>query len=157
MAGESGVTPIDRFDASKFPTRFGGQIRGFHAKGYIDDKSNRMLDDCLRYCIVAGKKALESADLGGKRLNKMNLLEKVWSILTQIEDLYLLMDPDDFLWLKNQLAIKASSDSELFCFRSRELVEVTKSSKDLRHSVPVVLEVEVDVDLSGGRGSERWT
>ncbi|KAG6385231.1 hypothetical protein SASPL_154061 [Salvia splendens] len=72
MAGESGVTPIDRFDASKFPTRFGGQIRGFHAKGYIDDKSNRMLDDCLRYCIVAGKKALESADLGGKRLNKVN-------------------------------------------------------------------------------------
>ncbi|KAG6401590.1 hypothetical protein SASPL_138452 [Salvia splendens] len=32
------------------------------------------------------------------------------------------------------------SDSELFCFRSRELVEVTKSSKDLRHSVPAVLE-----------------
>ncbi|KAG6400138.1 hypothetical protein SASPL_141626 [Salvia splendens] len=40
------------------------------------------------------------------------------------------------------------SDSELFCFRSRELVEVTKSSKDMRHSVPAVLEVEVDP--SGG-------
>ncbi|KAG6396961.1 hypothetical protein SASPL_143121 [Salvia splendens] len=40
------------------------------------------------------------------------------------------------------------SDSELFCFRSRELVEVTKSSKDLRHSVPAVLEVEVEVDPS---------
>ncbi|KAG6388722.1 hypothetical protein SASPL_150154 [Salvia splendens] len=36
------------------------------------------------------------------------------------------------------------SDSKLFCFRSRELVEVTKSSNDLRHSVPAVLEVEVD-------------
>ncbi|XP_041993476.1 uncharacterized protein LOC121744101 [Salvia splendens] len=35
------------------------------------------------------------------------------------------------------------SDLKLFCFRSRELVEVTKSSKDLRHSVPAVLEVEV--------------
>ncbi|XP_042065576.1 uncharacterized protein LOC121809094 [Salvia splendens] len=40
------------------------------------------------------------------------------------------------------------SDSKLFCFRSRELVEVTKSSKDLRHNVPAVLEVEVDP--SGG-------
>ncbi|XP_047979274.1 nematode resistance protein-like HSPRO2 [Salvia hispanica] len=76
------------------------------------------------------------------------LLEKVWSILNQIEDLHLLMDPDDFLQLKNQLVIKASSDSELFCFRSRELVEITKSSKDLKHTVPAVLEVEVDP--SGG-------
>ncbi|KAG6393525.1 hypothetical protein SASPL_147768 [Salvia splendens] len=72
------------------------------------------------------------------------LLEKVWSIVNQIEDLHLLMDPDDFLQLKNQLMIKASSDSELFCFRSRELVEITKSSKDLKHTVPAVLEVEVD-------------
>ncbi|KAH6802311.1 sugar beet HS1 PRO-1 2-like protein, partial [Perilla frutescens var. frutescens] len=72
------------------------------------------------------------------------ILEKVWSIINQIEDLHLLMDPDDFLRLKSQLMIKASSDSELFCFRSRELVEITRSSKDLKHKVPAVLEVEVD-------------
>ncbi|KAK9224046.1 hypothetical protein WN944_012495 [Citrus x changshan-huyou] len=64
LDGESGITMIDRFDASKFPTRFGGQIRGFSAEGYIDGKNDRRLDDCLRYCIVAGKKALEDADLG---------------------------------------------------------------------------------------------
>ncbi|KAG6387515.1 hypothetical protein SASPL_152707 [Salvia splendens] len=72
------------------------------------------------------------------------LLEKLWSILNQIEDLHLLMDPDDFLQLKNKLMIKPSSDSELLCFRSRELVEITKSSKDLKHTMPAVLEVEVD-------------
>ncbi|KAL0299268.1 UNVERIFIED_CONTAM: Nematode resistance protein-like HSPRO2 [Sesamum radiatum] len=71
-------------------------------------------------------------------------LEKVWTIINQIEDLHLLMDPDDFLRLKNQLMIRASPESELFCFRSRELVEITKSSKDLKHKVPAVLEVEVD-------------
>lgn len=89
-----------------------------------------------------------SDEIDSRRYEKASshcwILEKVWSIINQIEDLHLLMDPDDFLRLKNQLMIKASSDSELFCFRSRELVEITRSSKDLRHKVPTVLEVEVD-------------
>ncbi|XP_047974474.1 3-oxoacyl-[acyl-carrier-protein] synthase I, chloroplastic-like [Salvia hispanica] len=72
LSGESGITLIDRFDASKFPTRFGGQIRGFNSEGYIDGKNDRRLDDCLRYCIVAGKKALEGADLGGEKINKID-------------------------------------------------------------------------------------
>ncbi|EXC29391.1 3-oxoacyl-[acyl-carrier-protein] synthase I [Morus notabilis] len=72
LSGESGIAPIDRFDASKFPTRFGGQIRGFSSEGYIDGKNDRRLDDCLRYCLVAGKKALVDADLGGDKLSKID-------------------------------------------------------------------------------------
>ncbi|CAL5411599.1 unnamed protein product [Camellia sinensis] len=72
LGGESGITHIDRFDASKFPTRFGGQIRGFNSQGYIDGKNDRRLDDCLRYCIVAGKKALEHAHLGAHFLGKID-------------------------------------------------------------------------------------
>ncbi|TVU14294.1 hypothetical protein EJB05_37755 [Eragrostis curvula] len=64
LAGESGVGPIDRFDASSFPTRFAAQIRGFTSEGYIDGKNDRRLDDILRYCIVSGRKALENAGLG---------------------------------------------------------------------------------------------
>ncbi|CAA2983114.1 3-oxoacyl-[acyl-carrier- ] synthase I, chloroplastic [Olea europaea subsp. europaea] len=59
LVGESGITHINRFDVSKFPARFGGQIRGFKSEDYIDKKNDRRLDDCLRYCNVAGKKALE--------------------------------------------------------------------------------------------------
>jgi len=72
------------------------------------------------------------------------LLERIWKLLSEIEDLHLIMDPDDFLRLKNQLAIKASTESEAFCFRSKGLMEITRSSKDLRHKVPKILGVEVD-------------
>ena len=71
LAGESGISFIDRFDASKITTRFAGKIRGFKSNGYIDSKTDLRLDDCQRYCIVAGKKALEDACLGTDELYKV--------------------------------------------------------------------------------------
>lgn len=94
------------------------------------------------------------------------IMEQTWKLLAEIEDLHLLMDPDDFLKLKNQLSIKSAA----FCFRSRGLVEITKLCKDLKHRVPHILGVEVDptggpaiqeaamklyMKNSGGGGSER--
>ncbi|KAJ4830974.1 hypothetical protein Tsubulata_036435 [Turnera subulata] len=72
------------------------------------------------------------------------LLERIWKLLAEIEELHLLMDPDDFLRLKNQLLMRSFGETEAFCFRSRALVEVTRCCKDLRHKVPEILAVEVD-------------
>ncbi|OAY46225.1 nematode resistance protein-like HSPRO2 [Manihot esculenta] len=72
------------------------------------------------------------------------LLERIWKLLSEIEDLHLLLDPDDFLRLKNQLLMRSLDETEEFCFRSRALVEITKSCKDLKHKVPEILGVEVD-------------
>lgn len=83
LAGESGVDFIDRFDASEFPTRFAAQIRGFSSEGYIDSKNDRRLDNCLRYNIVAGKKALENAGLG------QHMRSKVISFSLQITSTYI--------------------------------------------------------------------
>ncbi|GMI87246.1 ARABIDOPSIS ORTHOLOG OF SUGAR BEET HS1 PRO-1 2, ortholog of sugar beet HS1 PRO-1 2 [Hibiscus trionum] len=72
------------------------------------------------------------------------LTEKIWKLLSEIEDLHLLMDPDDFLRLKSQLMIKSLNETESFCFRSKGLVEITEMSKELKHKVPFILGVEVD-------------
>lgn len=64
LEGQSGISLIDRFDASSYSVRFAGQIRDFSSKGYIDGKNDRRLDDCWRYCLVAGKRALDDANLG---------------------------------------------------------------------------------------------
>ncbi|XVF10380.1 hypothetical protein REPUB_Repub07fG0177800 [Reevesia pubescens] len=72
LEGESGITLIDRFDASTYSVRFGGQIRDFSSKGYIDGKNDRRLDDCWRYCLVSGRRALEDANLDSVALEKMD-------------------------------------------------------------------------------------
>ncbi|GBG78074.1 hypothetical protein CBR_g26011 [Chara braunii] len=72
LDGVSGVDFIDRFDASSFPTKFAAQIRNFSSEGYIDPKSDRRLDDSLKYALVSGKKALEDAHLSGKGLEKID-------------------------------------------------------------------------------------
>ncbi|KAF7816340.1 nematode resistance protein-like HSPRO2 [Senna tora] len=77
--------------------------------------------------------------------NDCYAVERIWKLLTDIEDLHMLMDPADFLMLKNQLSIKSTAgETAAFCFRSTELVEVTKMCKDLKQKVPGILEVEVD-------------
>ncbi|KAG4923865.1 hypothetical protein JHK87_049405 [Glycine soja] len=72
LEGESGISLIDRFNASNFSVRFGGQIRDFCSEGYIDGKNDRRLDNCWRYCIVAGKRALDDANLGKQVLDTMD-------------------------------------------------------------------------------------
>ncbi|KAL6313237.1 hypothetical protein AAG906_018703 [Vitis piasezkii] len=72
LQGVSGISLIDRFDASNFSVRFGGQIRDFSSKGYIDGKNDRRLDDCWRYCLVAGRRALDNASLGTEVLETMD-------------------------------------------------------------------------------------
>ncbi|KAH1107355.1 hypothetical protein J1N35_011123 [Gossypium stocksii] len=72
LEGESGITQIDKFDATNYSVRFAGQIRDFSSIGYIDGKNDRRLDDCWRYCLVAGRRALDEANLGSEALEKLD-------------------------------------------------------------------------------------
>ena len=62
-AGRSGIRPIDRFDTSKFATRFGGTIVDFDAKEYINPKDARKMDPFIHYGIAAANQAISDAGL----------------------------------------------------------------------------------------------
>jgi len=73
------------------------------------------------------------------------MVERMWNMLTEIVNLLLVMDPDDFLCLKHQLAISSTSTlAGAYCLRSAPLRDLTNACKELRHLVPKVIGVEAD-------------
>ncbi|KAL5568527.1 hypothetical protein UlMin_025102 [Ulmus minor] len=108
--------------------------------------THQVLESWIQTCRQLLQRVADRIEAGNfeKAAGDCYLIERIWKLLAEIEDLHLLMDPDDFLRLKNQLQIQSMEDSEAFCFRSKGLVEMTKNCKDLRHKVPSILSVEVD-------------
>lgn len=72
LAGKSGITPIEEFPCQEYPTRFAGVIRNFDTGEYLDKKQARRVDPFIRYAVVAGKKALEYANIPLNELDKLD-------------------------------------------------------------------------------------
>ncbi|CAI5477397.1 unnamed protein product [Closterium sp. Yama58-4] len=63
LDGTSGISAIEGFDASEFPTRIAGEIKEFKDKGYVHPKMARRMDKYMRYLLTAGKRALKDAHM----------------------------------------------------------------------------------------------
>ncbi len=70
LLGKSGITAINQFDCSDFPTRFAGSVKDFDVGEYMQKKQARRADPFIRYTMVAGKKAVESSKLDLENVNK---------------------------------------------------------------------------------------
>ena len=63
--GHSGVTSIQRFDCSEFRVRFGGEIKDFDPRSYmeLDGKTLRRVDRFAQFALVASHKAVKDAGI----------------------------------------------------------------------------------------------
>lgn len=63
VEGKSGAGPITKFDASKFKTRFGCEVKGFHPEDHFEKKEIKKYDLFSLYAMAASDQALADAGL----------------------------------------------------------------------------------------------
>ena len=63
LAGQSGIGPITRFDASGFPVTFMGSVKGFAPEQYLAPKDAKRMDLFMQYGVAAGTQALADSGL----------------------------------------------------------------------------------------------
>ncbi|BAL90262.1 putative beta-ketoacyl synthase beta subunit [Actinoplanes missouriensis 431] len=68
LAGRSGITELERFDAGRYPSRLAGQIRDFRAEDHLSGRLLPQTDRVTRLAIVAADQAIADARVDPSQL-----------------------------------------------------------------------------------------
>ena len=63
IAGKSGVTTIDEFDATDFSAKIVATVKNFDASPVISNKDLKKMDTFIQYGLVAAEEALQDSGL----------------------------------------------------------------------------------------------
>ncbi len=75
--GRSGIGPVTSFDASTYPTRIAGEIRGFDATQWVPAKDAKKMDPFIHYGVAASLMAMTDSGLDVTEANA----ERIGTIL----------------------------------------------------------------------------
>ncbi|XP_044464695.1 3-oxoacyl-[acyl-carrier-protein] synthase II, chloroplastic-like [Mangifera indica] len=73
LEGNSGISMIETFDCTNYPTKIAGEIKSFSTDGWVAPKLSKRMDKFMLYMLTAGKKALVD---GGISEDVMDELDK---------------------------------------------------------------------------------
>ncbi len=63
VAGKSGIAPITLFDASTYPTRIAGEVKGFDPTRFMEKKEARRNDRFIQFALAAADMAMKDSGL----------------------------------------------------------------------------------------------
>lgn len=66
MVGKSGVSRIESFDVSEYPTHIAAEIKDWDPEVYVDRKEARRMDRYVQFAVAASQLALKDANLNIK-------------------------------------------------------------------------------------------
>lgn len=61
VEGRSFIAPVTRFDMAAYPTKFGGEVRGFNVEDYLAAKEARRMDPFVQYGYAASIQAIKDS------------------------------------------------------------------------------------------------
>jgi beta-ketoacyl-acyl-carrier-protein synthase II len=73
LQGQSGVAPISRFDASEYPVRIAGEVKGFALDPAVDAREARRMSRYVHYALNAALEATRAARLDVERENPLEV------------------------------------------------------------------------------------
>ncbi len=76
VAGKSGVGPITHYDASTYPTKIAGEVKGFEPEKFMDRKEVRRNDRFIQFALAAADMAVKDSgiDLGKEDLERIGVI-----------------------------------------------------------------------------------
>jgi 3-oxoacyl-[acyl-carrier-protein] synthase II len=68
LAGESGISRVERFDVSAFPVQIAGEVKDFNPEAHMDKRDARHLDRFAQMAVAAAIQAIQDSGLDLKNL-----------------------------------------------------------------------------------------
>ncbi|KAK1377873.1 Beta-ketoacyl-[acyl-carrier-protein] synthase I [Heracleum sosnowskyi] len=72
LEGVSGISEIEGFDISSYPTKIAGEIKSFSTDGWVAPKLSKRMDKFMLYMLTAGKKALADGGITQDFMDQMD-------------------------------------------------------------------------------------